>query len=111
MSPQSDSKSGASEVNQQSNGQSELPIETLLQSISGLSTANEAEAAAVAAAIAAHIRDQELAVAAAATEESWDEKRWAFSGRLTSITGGSNARVPLSAPTDPWTASGRRDRF
>lgn len=75
--------------------------------------ADEAEAAAIAAAVAAHIRDGELAAAAAAAEETaetWDGKRWAFAGRLEGVSGRS-ARVPDGAPTNAWTAAARADRF
>ena len=73
------------------------------------------EAAALAAALGAHIADQEAAAAAAAGEadadesDTWDGKRFAFSGRLAALTG-RGGRVPRSAPTDPWTAAGRMDR-
>ena len=74
-------------------------------------TASEEEAAAIAAAIGAHMRDLELAAAAAAAdEETWDGKRWSFAGRLKSQQSHS-ARVPLDAPIDPWSAAGRTDRF
>lgn len=91
-----------------------IPAEDIdgVSQIDGLDAATEDEAAAVMAAIAAHIRDLELAAAAADEEtESWEGKRWAFAGRIASIDGGTNRRVPRSAPTDAWTASGRRDRF
>ncbi|NGM67587.1 hypothetical protein G6M89_00955 [Natronolimnobius sp. AArcel1] len=74
--------------------------------------ADEAEAAAIVAAVGAHLHDQALAVAAAAQseEESWDGKRWAFSGRVRAQQG-RFARVPRNAPTDAWSAAGRVDRF
>jgi hypothetical protein len=74
--------------------------------------ADDAEAAAIAAAVAAHIRDGEAAAAAAAANEDpdWDGKRWAFAGRIDRLSGRS-IRVPADAPTDPWTAAGRADRF
>jgi len=74
--------------------------------------ADDAEAAAIAAAVAAHLRDGELAAAAAATDEEtgWEGKRWAFADRVDRLTGRS-VRVPTEAPTDPWTAAGRADRF
>ncbi|WIV67443.1 hypothetical protein [Natrialbaceae archaeon AArc-T1-2] len=75
-------------------------------------TASEDEAAAIVAAIGAHVRDLELAAVAAAAdgEESWDGKRWAFTGRVRGQQGRS-VRVPIDAPTDPWAAAGRTDRF
>ena len=75
--------------------------------------ADDAEAAAIAAAVAAHLRDGELAAAAAASEdadEGWDGERWSFAGRVDRLTNRS-VRVPENAPTDPWTAAGRADRF
>ena len=83
-------------------------------SLDGLSipdSADDAEAAAIAAAVAAHLRDGELAAATAAEDEpGWTGKRWAFAGRLESVRG-RRARVPERAPTDPWAAAGRSDRF
>ncbi len=77
-------------------------------------TATPAEAAAIAAAVGAHLRDQQLAAIAAATagdgEETWDGERWAYAGRLEGL-GGHAERVPQGAPTDGWTASGRTERF
>jgi hypothetical protein len=77
-------------------------------------TASKEEAAAIAVAISAHISDQQAAAAALAAqsdeEESWDGKRWAYAGRLDTLTGRAE-RVPANAPTDEWTASGRTRRF
>jgi len=74
--------------------------------------ATDEEAAAIAAAIGAHLRAREAAAAAAAdeAEPSWDGERWSFAGRLRGLQGRAG-RVPRSAPTDAWTASGRSDRF
>nr|WP_158058846.1 acc operon protein [Halorussus halophilus] len=72
--------------------------------------ASEEEAAAIAAAIGAHLRDQELAAQEGEEEETWDGKRWAFAGKLRGLQGRAG-RVPTSAPTDAWSASGRTDRF
>ncbi|ELZ00541.1 hypothetical protein [Natrialba asiatica] len=73
--------------------------------------ADDEEAAAIAAAIGAHLHDQARAAAAAAREEeTWDGKRWAFSGRVRAQQG-EFSRVPRSAPTDAWAAAGRTDRF
>jgi hypothetical protein len=65
-------------------------------------TATEEEAAAIAAAVAAHLAAED----GEASEESWDGKRWALAARP-----GVSGRVPRSAPTDAWTAAGRADRF
>ncbi|WP_290812952.1 hypothetical protein [Halovivax sp.] len=74
--------------------------------------ATEEEAAAIVVAIGAHIRDRELAAAAAAAEaeERWEGNRWTFAGRVRAQQR-RFARVPTTAPTDPWTAAGRTDRF
>lgn len=75
--------------------------------------ADSDEAAAIAAVVGAHLRDQ-AALAAASEEESvetWDGKKWTFAGRVDGLQGRRSARVPDGAPTDAWTASGRTDRF
>ncbi|MDJ1430500.1 hypothetical protein [Halostagnicola sp. A-GB9-2] len=74
--------------------------------------ADESEAAAIAAAVSAHVRDQELAAAAAAADEedSWDGKRWSYAGRVRAQQQ-RTIRVPRDAPTNPWSAAGRTDRF
>jgi hypothetical protein len=75
--------------------------------------AGDAEAAAIAAAVAAHLRDGERAAAAAAAEDdepAWEGERWAFAGRVDRLQNRS-VRVPADAPTDPWTAAGRAGRF
>lgn len=74
--------------------------------------ATDEEAAAIAAAIGAHLRAQEAAAAAAAEDEeaTWDGERWSFAGRLRGLQGRAG-RVPKSAPRDAWAASGRTDRF
>jgi hypothetical protein len=73
--------------------------------------AGDAEAAAIAAAVAAHLRDGERAAAAAADDEpDWEGERWSFAGRVDRLQNRS-VRVPVDAPTDPWTAAGRADRF
>jgi len=73
--------------------------------------ATDEEATAIAAAIGAHLRDQEVAAAAAAAAageggESWDGKRFWFAGRTEAVSGTAR-RVPLNAPTDEWTTAGR----
>jgi len=75
--------------------------------------ATRAEAAAIAAAIGAHLRDREAAAAAArrAQEEEderdgWEGRRFRFAGRLETLTGRSR-RVPQNAPNDGWTTAGR----
>ena len=84
--------------------------------LAGLSIPDDAgddEAAAIAAAVAAHLRDGELAAAAAAASEAddgRDEDSWALAGRIDRLHR-RRARVPADAPADPWTAVGRSDRF
>ena len=75
--------------------------------------ADDAEAAAIAAAVGAHIRDGEAAAAAAAAEseeESWQGKRWGFAGRVES-TQRRTVRVRDGTPTDAWSAAGRSERL
>ena len=72
--------------------------------------ATREEAAAIAAAVGAHLRDQEVAAAAAASaadaEEDWNGTRFKYAGRLETVTGTAR-RVPRNAPTDGWTTAGR----
>ncbi|OLZ41259.1 hypothetical protein A6E15_09775 [Natrinema saccharevitans] len=74
--------------------------------------ADEDETAAIAAAIGAHLHDHALAAAAAAAEgeETWDDKRWAFAGRVRAQQH-RTVRVPRGAPTDAWSAAGRTEQF
>ncbi|MFQ3318708.1 MAG: hypothetical protein ACI8UR_001718 [Natronomonas sp.] len=72
------------------------------------SDADREEAAAIAAAVRAHLASQ-------SEEDSeevpdWTGDRWAFAGRVETLQGRS-VRVPREAPRDAWTASGRTDRF
>lgn len=86
-----------------------VPAET---SVDVPPAATAEEAAAILAAVGAHLRDREAAAAAAAAsgEPAWEGDRFAFAGRLAQLQGRA-ARVPASAPRDAWTASGRTDRF
>jgi len=71
------------------------------------------EAAALAAAIGAHIRSQEAAAAAAASGdegEDWTGTRWGFAGRVWRLQH-RTVRVPDSAPRDAWAAAGRTTRM
>lgn len=73
--------------------------------------ADEREAAAIAAAISAHLRDQAAAAAAAESEaQGWEGKRWGFAGRVASLQG-RTVRVRDGTPTDAWRAAGRADRL
>ncbi|WP_049983874.1 hypothetical protein [Halorubrum sp. BV1] len=90
--------------------------QTPRDALAGLSIpddAGDAEAAAIAAAVAAHLRDGEAAAAAVAAERDdggWDGDRWSFVGRIDRLQR-RRVRVADGAPTDPWTAAGRADRF
>jgi hypothetical protein len=86
--------------------------DTLIGSLDIPTDATPEEAAAIATAIGAHLRDERAAARAAAadTDRSWDGDRFRFAGRLEALSGRS-ARVPSTAPRDEWTAAGRRDRF
>ncbi|WP_122090561.1 acc operon protein [Halalkalicoccus subterraneus] len=72
-------------------------------------SASEAEAAAIAAAIGSHLRDQEAAAGGEA-EPTWEGERWTFAGRIEN-TQSRRVRVPSGAPTDGWAAAGRTDRM
>ncbi|QWC18810.1 hypothetical protein [Halorubrum sp. 2020YC2] len=83
--------------------------------VAGLSIPDDAgddEAAAIAAAVAAHLRDGELAAAAAASgaDDGRDEDRWGLAARIDRLHR-RRVRVPADAPADPWAAAGRSDRF
>ena len=68
------------------------------------------EAAAIAAVIGAHLHDLARLAAAQSEETSWDGSRWQFAGRIHAQQQ-RTVRVPMDAPTDPWTAAGRTNRF
>ncbi len=63
--------------------------------------ATPAEAAAIVAAIDAHLATHRVDDT---PDDTWDGKRWSFAGRLR-----ENSRVVRSdqLPTDAWTAAGR----
>lgn len=82
-------------------------------SLSIPASASDEEAAAIAAAVEAHLAAERAVAAAMATSTedlTWLGRRWTFAGRLEGTTG-RGARVPVEAPTDPWTAASRSDRF
>ncbi|MFC6835460.1 acc operon protein [Halomarina ordinaria] len=72
------------------------------------------EAAAIAAAVEALVREQAAALAAAGDgpENPWESggRRWRFAGRVEGVRDRTR-RVPRFAPTDPWAAAGRAERF
>lgn len=120
MAPESSSRSVAGGSDSGSNPDSDSasttrPIEAGTERI-GLEIPDDAspeEAAAIAVAVGAHLRDLEIAAAASAAdedEETWEGKRWSFAGRMRAQQR-RHARVPTSAPTNPWSAAGRTDRF
>jgi len=80
--------------------------------LSGLAVADDHEAAAIAAAIAAHLRDRQAAAAAAAEAADDGESRrsWAFAGRLEAV-GETASRPPNNTPKNAWSAASRADRF
>ena len=84
------------------------------EDLSGLDVADDHEAAAITAAIAAHLRDRQAAAAAAAAADEDDEREsrrtWAFAGRLEAI-GETAGRPPNNTPRNGWSAASRADRF
>jgi hypothetical protein len=80
-------------------------------SLSLPAAADREEAAAIAAAVGAHLQDQAAAAAAEAEAEAgWEGRRWAFAGRVAA-TQQREVRVSTDAPDDAWTAAARSDRF
>ena len=78
--------------------------------------ATDEEAAAIAAAVAAHVADGERAAVAAAAASgrstpTWDGEKWTFAGRVSATVGRRIRRVPDGAPREKWTAAARAERF
>ena len=70
--------------------------------------AENEEAAAIAAAVRAHVSaddDEETA-----SDRGWKGRRWRFRGRVDALQR-RRVRVPTEAPRDAWTAAGRTDRL
>lgn len=70
--------------------------------------ATPSEAAAITAALSAHLSQRER------TEESddqptWTGEKWRTSGRLAATTG-RHLRIPDTVPVNPWRAAERLDR-
>lgn len=91
------------------------PFDEVRRDLTIPSDANDEQAAAIVAAVAAHLRDQEAIAIAAANAgdggvESWEGDRWNFTGRIEALQD-RTIRVPDGAPTDRWSAAGRTDRF
>jgi hypothetical protein len=81
--------------------------------------ADEAETAAIVAAVRTHLAEQAAAAQAAADESEtdgrdehadWDGRRWSYAGRIDALQSRS-VRVPEDAPDDTWAAAGRTERF
>ena len=94
---------------------SAVDAELVAEIAAQLDDASTDEAAAIAVAVGAHLTDRQRAAAAAAAAaasdgESWTGREWAFSGRVEG-TQKRSVRVRSDAPTDPWSAAGRTDRF
>jgi hypothetical protein len=85
-------------------------VPSLLDALTIPAAADDAEAAAIAAAVGAHLTDLERAAAASDDDASWDGEKWTYAGRIRNLQG-RDVRVPDRAPQDAWTASGRTDRF
>ncbi|KOX95253.1 hypothetical protein [Haloarcula rubripromontorii] len=95
---------------------SAVDAELVAEIAAQLDDASTDEAAAIAVAIGAHLTDRQRAAAAAAAAaaaddgDGWDGKQWSFSGRVEA-TQKRSVRVRSGAPTDPWSAAGRAQRF
>jgi hypothetical protein len=91
------------------------PLADLAASLELPEDADTDEAAAIVAAIGAHLRDREVAAAAAAESggetDGWPGRKWAFAGRVDVLRGRRAVRVPDGAPANAWSAAGRTDRF
>ena len=72
--------------------------------------ADEDEAAAIVAALNAHVGAQIRAAADEEGSDDWNERQWSFASRIGDIQH-RRVRVPRHAPRDPWTASGRTRRM
>lgn len=72
--------------------------------------ATDEEAAAIAAAIGAHLQDRAAAAAATADDGGRTEQPWTLVGRIEA-SGGTASHVPETAPADAWTVAARQDRL
>jgi len=93
-------------------GGEDRDLAALMERLTIPADADRHEAAAIAAAVGAHLTDLQLAAAAAAEreEDTWAGEKWTFAGRTEAVTGRA-VRVTDDTPRDPWTASGRADRL
>jgi hypothetical protein len=79
--------------------------------VRGLDSADATQAAAVAVAIGAHLRDRAVSAGTDSTDrEEWIGRKWAFADRLDRRRD-HGVRIPRRTPTDPWTAADRTDRL
>ena len=70
--------------------------------------ADDLEAAAIAAAVRAHVSDDDGGKAT--DDRGWNGRRWRFRGRVDALQQ-RQVRVSTGAPRDAWTAAGRTDRL
>jgi len=89
-----------------SNSDVQVPQEHLILPES----ATDEEAAAIAAAIGAHLQDRAAAAAATADDGGRTEQPWTLVGRIEA-RGGTASHVPAVAPADAWTVAARQDRL
>jgi len=77
-------------------------------------SATPAEAAAIAAAVEAYLDAERTSHGGEGGDDDgradWSGDRWRFRGRVEALQSRS-VRVPAGAPTDPWRAAGRTERF
>ena len=72
--------------------------------------ADDEEAAAIAAAVRAHVSADDDGDEEATADRGWEGHRWRFRGRINALQRRC-VRVPTAAPRDAWTAAGRTDRL
>lgn len=87
--------------------------EALFEAVAESNPNAEPEEAAVIVAVIRAQLEAELAArepTEAEGDSGWRGHKWAFDGRINSLQHRSGW-VPNGAPDDPWTASGRTDRF
>jgi hypothetical protein len=75
-------------------------------------SATPEEAAAITAAIGAYLDARGNGPGGDHRDESdgWDGDRWWFRSRIKALQS-RGVRAPRDAPTDPWRAAGRTERF
>jgi len=73
-------------------------------------SADESEAAAIAAVFETLAAERAAAAAAAASDRPEELDRWRFTARIEGLQS-RRVRAPVGAPADEWSAAGRTDRF